>query len=118
MELLPAPDVKFIVSEDKRDYTASWLTLDGAKAYRYQIAKDSNFDQLVSSNTTEQQLISLNDLATGTYYLTVRGIDQFSLEGLDSTMRVEKREIPELPEEEKDDYWKIIMSIGLLILVL
>jgi predicted phage tail protein len=67
-------------------------------------------------STTTENTIDLDQLTPGHYYLSVRGVDQFKLEGLDTVTSFEIKEPP--PPVEDDSYWKIIMTIGLIALFL
>jgi predicted phage tail protein len=116
VKLLSAPDVSIEASAEQTSVQVSWIALDGAKSYRYQLAGDEKFNQLVVDSTTTENTIDLDQLTPGHYYLSVRGVDQFKLEGLDTVTSFEIKEPP--PPVEDDSYWKIIMTIGLIALFL
>ena len=92
----------------------SWPKLDGAKYYRYQLASDDKFNQVIIDRSTEDTSIEINDLKPGRYYLLVRGIDQYQLEGLDAVNVFEIQPAP----AEKDNSWIVPVSVGVLILIL
>jgi len=122
VKLLAAPVITINQPADKTKASVSWIILDGAKHYRYQIALDENFNQVMVDTATSENTVELNLLSPDNYYLRVRGVDQYKLEGLDSIETVEIKKAPPPPPPpppvEEDGYWKIIMSIGLLILIL
>lgn len=114
VKLLPPPEISDNLSKDKTVLSISWKKLEGAKFYRYQLASDEKFNQLVVDSLTESNKIEINDLKPGRYYLLVRGVDQYKLEGLDANSVFEILE----PPAEKDSSWLIPVSVGVLILVL
>ena len=118
VKLLAAPDIKINQLADKTTASVTWQTLDGAIQYRYQIANDENFNMVIIDAMTSENAVELNALSPGNYYLRIRGIDQYKLEGLDSVETVEIKQAPPPPPVEEDWYWKVIMSVGLLILIL
>ena len=115
VKLLSSPEVSVEPSEEQTAVQLSWITLDGAKFYHYQLATDEKFNQLTADTTTVDNTINLDQLQPGQYYLSVRGVDQFKLEGLDSVINFEIKE--PLPVED-DSYWKVIMLIGVVALFL
>ena len=116
VKLLSAPDVSIETSAEQTSVQVTWIALDGAKSYRYLLASDEKFNQLVVDSTTTENTIDMDQLTPGHYYLSVRGVDQFKLEGLDAVASFEIKEPPALVED--DSYWKIIMTIGLVTLLL
>ena len=118
VKLLAAPVITIDQSADKSKTSVTWQVLDGAKQYRYQVAKDKDFNQIVVDTMTGVNTIELNSLPPGDYHLRIRGIDQYKLEGLDSIETLEVKQAPPLPPVEEDWYWKVIMSVGLLIMIL
>ncbi|MGB5396872.1 MAG: hypothetical protein WBN96_06960, partial [Gammaproteobacteria bacterium] len=95
-----------------------WNKLDGAQYYRYQLASDKDFDQVIVNTTTTDNTIKFEPLAPGQYYLSIRGVDQFKLEGIDAVSRHDIVQPPPPPPVENDDYWKTVMSIGVVLLFL
>lgn len=114
VKLLPAPKLDIKPSTDQTAVVLSWPKLEGAKYYRYQLATDEKFNQLSVDTTTVENTIKLDGLQPGHYYLQLRGVDQLKLEGLDKVIEFDIREAP----AREDNYWKIIMSIGIVILLL
>jgi len=121
VKLLDPPVVTINQPADKTKASITWQALDGAKQYRYQIANDENFNKVIVDSMTSENTVELNTLSPGNYYLRIRGIDQYKLEGLDSIETVEIKKAPPPPPPppvEEDWYWKVIMFVGLLIIVL
>jgi predicted phage tail protein len=118
VQLLSPPEITITQPADRTQVTVTWKALYGAKHYRYQIASDEKFNKMLLDATTRENVIKINTLSPSNYYLRIRGVDQFKLEGFDATAAVEIKQAPPPPPVEDDSYWKIIMSVGLLILVL
>ena len=116
VKLLSPPQVSVKPSADETAVLLSWSPLHGAKFYRYQLATDIKFNDVMVDSTTVENTINLDQLKPGHYTLRVRGVDQFKLEGLDSVINFEIKDPP--PPVEDDSYWKVIMSIGIVILLL
>lgn len=120
VKLLAAPRVSDNLFVNSSELHVSWAILDGAVSYRYQLANDENFNKISIDASTQDNMIRLAGLQPGHYYLRVRGVDQFKLEGIDSTADYEIRQAPPPPAPvepvEDDSYWKIIMTIGLIAL--
>lgn len=116
VKLLPSPQVTLTPSAEQTMLLVSWLKQDGAEFYRYQLASDEKFNTIIDDATTIGTSINLNQLQPGQYYLRIRGVDEFKLEGLDS---VDQFEIKPPPPPEKDDfYWEAVMTVGIIILFL
>lgn len=116
VKLLSPPQVSVKTSADQTAVLLSWSPLHGAKFYRYQLATDEKFNHVMVDSTTVENTINLDQLKPGYYTLRVRGVDQFKLEGLDSVINFEIKDPP--PPVEDDSYWKVIMSVGIVILLL
>ena len=116
VKLLSAPEVEVKQPEDQTRVQISWPAQDGAKHYRYQLATDEKFNQLIVDATTVENTIEMNQLQPGRYYLRIRGIDKFKLEGLDSNNNFNIKEPS--PAVEDDSYWKVIMTVGIVALFL
>ncbi len=117
VKLLAAPEVSDNLSADNSELHVSWNKLAGAKAYRYRLASDQQFNQTIIDESTENNSIKLTELAPGQYYLQVRGIDQFKLEGVDAINDYEVRQAPPPPVVD-DSYWKVIITTGIVVLLL
>lgn len=97
--LLPAPSLDGVPALFERvDMQVSFPPVDKAVAYRAQIARDDQFNDVVASevfNTPKARFIGLPD---GAYRLRVRAIDAEGLEGFDATLPIELRARPVPPE--------------------
>ena len=113
VELLDAPEIGDNESADKSRLQVSWTKLDDAEFYRYELATDENFDQISVASSTDDNGIQLDDLTPGQYYLRVRGVDQYRLEGFDAVKSI-------VIEEPSDDSLalKIFLGLGVLLLAL
>jgi hypothetical protein len=117
VKLLAAPEVSENLSAVNSELYVSWKKLEGAKAYRYRLASDQQFNQTTIDESTESNSIKLTGLAPGHYYLQVRGIDQFRLEGVDAINDYEIQQTPPPPVAD-DSYWKVIMTTGIVVLLI
>ncbi len=115
VELLAAPEISGNLSADESKLQVSWMALEGAEFYRYQLATDEKFDQVSVDGRTEDSEIRLDELLPGQYYLRVRGVDQYGLEGLDSTIGSFAIQEPVVKEFS---IWSIIIPVGFLLLAL
>ena len=119
VKLLAAPTISDNLFANRSELHVSWAKLDGAVSYRYQLASDEKFNKISIDASTLDNMIKLAGLQPGQYYLRIRGIDQLKLEGIDSTASYEiSQPPPPPPPVENDAYWKIIMTVGLIVLVL
>ncbi len=113
VKLLAPPGISDNLSLDKSKLHVSWLSLKGAEFYRYQLATDEKFDQVVVDGSTENSEIRLDELSPRQYFLRVRGVDQYELEGLDSTIGsfvIQQAVVKEF------SIWSIIIPVGLLLI--
>lgn len=114
VKLLPSPVIGDNQSADMTELQVSWMKLEGAELYRYQLASDDRFNQMVQDNTTQDSSIKIPDLTPGRYYLRVRGVDRFQLEGVDA---VRVFDILQVAKEDKSP-WDIVIPIGTLLNIL
>ena len=114
VKLLPAPELGGNVAVDSGVLAVSWNMLDGAEAYRYRLATDENFDRVVIDSSTRDAGIEVRDLQPGRYYLLVRAVDRFGLEGLDASAVFDIQP----PPAQKDNSWLIPVTVGAIILIL
>ena len=112
IKLLAAPSPGDNLSSNPGDLHIGWGALDGAIVYRYQLARDKDFNQIIINQSTSDSQIQLRNLTAGPVYLRLRGIDQYQLEGLDSIRSYNIRPQP----EEDDSFQKIIIPSGILML--
>jgi hypothetical protein len=115
VELLPPPEISDNLSLDKSKLQVSWKSLKGAELYRYQLAIDEKFNQVTIYGSTENSEIRLDELLPGQYFLRASGVDQYGLEGLDSTIG---SFVIEEPVVKEFSIWSIIIPVGLLFLAL
>lgn len=115
VKLLAAPDVSVNYSDDKSWLTINWPVLEGAQSYRYQVATDEKFNYVILDDSTTSNSVRLNQLSPGKYYLHVRAIDEYRLEGHESTDTFEVREAR---PANNDLYWQILTPIGMVLLFL
>ncbi len=81
--LLAAPDLAGVPERIERLPIDLPLTpLEGARAYRTQIAPGTQFDVAVSDETSTAARIRARDIEDGSYVLRVRAVDGRGLEGL------------------------------------
>ena len=119
VKLLPPPEISDNLFADSSELHVSWNKLDGAALYRYQLAKDEKFNQIVTDKTTKDNSIKMTQLQPGHYYLRIRGVDSYKLQGLDAVSDYEIKAAPVVePVVEDDSYWKVIMTTGIVIMLL
>jgi hypothetical protein len=116
VKLLSAPELGENLSSDKTLLKLSWKPLEGAETYRYQLAMDDGFNEVVVDSTTENSTLEIKDLTPGRYYLLVRGVDRYRLQGLDAVAEYEIQQAP--PPVEEDYTWTVPLSVGVFILLL
>ena len=116
VKLLAAPEVSITPLNEQSAVSLSWPVLQGATSYRYRLASDKNFNQLLLDSTTTENSLLLDQLQPGQYYLQIRGIHQTGLEGLNAVVDFEIKPAP-VPVED-DSYWKVIMTIGIVLILL
>ena len=96
--LLEAPDVSGLpVLQEQILLRFALVPMEGAVAYRGQIARDARFDQVVADLQTTAAELRFSDLPDGDYVLRVRGIDARGLEGRDVDHRFRLKARPEPP---------------------
>ncbi|MBX3616767.1 FecR domain-containing protein [Nitrosomonas sp.] len=98
VKLLPPPDLGNTPSLYEQLPLAITLNpLDGAVAYRAQIASDQKFENLRTEFTTEKLPFRDGDIPDGDYWLRVRGIDANGIEGYDAVIAFTLNARPEPP---------------------
>lgn len=112
VKLLSAPVIADNQSKDANTLRVNWTALEGADAYRYQLAKDKDFNQVIVNQSTKEHKIQLTQLSAGLIFLRVRGIDKSQLQGLDAVRSFEIKHQPEVD----DTFQKIIIPSGILML--
>jgi hypothetical protein len=96
-DLLPAPILQDASApQNQRDVLVSWLPVQGAQAYRVQMARDADFNDLIAQQDISSQgeiqnsqAVSqegyktwFSNLTTGSYFVRVSAIATDGLEGL------------------------------------
>lgn len=78
--------------------------IEGAAAYRLQVAADPEFNVLLADNIADKPRIPVPELADGDYVLRLRGIDKKGLEGLNALhlCTLNARPLPPIRIEPKD----------------
>ena len=89
IKLLPAPVLPPIAGAQLRPaIVVSFPAVDGAKAYRAQVALDKTFRQLIGETLFVKPVVEFSDLPDGDLQIRVRAIDAAGLEGLDAATPV------------------------------
>jgi len=89
VRLLPAPALPQIPGTQIRAaISVSFPVVEGATAYRAQVALDKTFQQLIGEVLVSRPVVEFTDLPDGELQLRVRAIDAAGLEGLDAATRV------------------------------
>lgn len=98
VRLLPAPDLSTTPALLERlPLIIPVGAIAGAQAYRAQIAKDSEFQHMLTEFVTTTLPFREGDLPDGNYWLRVRAIDKSGLEGYDAIKAVTINARPEPP---------------------
>jgi len=75
----------------------SLTAMEGARAYRAQLARDPEFNNVVAEALTTSPELRFTDVVDGSYYLRVRAVDARGLEGKDATHAFLLKARPEPP---------------------
>lgn len=98
VKLLPPPDLSSTPSlYEQLPLVITLNPLEGAVAYRAQIASDQNFESLRTEFTTGKLPFRDGDIPDGDYWLRVRGIDVNGIEGYDAVIAFTLNARPEPP---------------------
>jgi hypothetical protein len=98
IRLLAPPDVSGLAEVFERvPLQISIPSVEGAVAYRLQIAPNEEFKTLLFDRTSPSAQILGPDLPDGDYVLRLRGIDSKGLEGIDASRRFSLNARPEPP---------------------
>ncbi|MGI9286315.1 MAG: FecR domain-containing protein [Pseudomonadales bacterium] len=95
-KLLAAPTVN-VQTPLSLPYTLSWSALDGAVNYVLDIFKCDSTDKLLQSFVLDNNSHRLTDLDDGNYTLSVRGVDEVGLQGLDAILSFIKENLLPAP---------------------
>ncbi len=90
VDLLAAPDLSATPATIFKP-RARWVmpVLDGAAAFRVQVASDAAFGQIVRDLVVKGGAADLADLPDGNWFARIRGIDADGIEGFDSVKAVQ-----------------------------
>lgn len=92
--LLPAADLSALRGyELGTDFEHSFDAVPGAVAYYLQLARDPDFQQIVTERVLRTPSYRFSMLPEGRYHLRVRAVDAMSLEGLESRVAFGVRDI-------------------------
>ncbi len=98
VKLLPAPDLSGIPARIERTSQLLQIApMSGATGFRWQVATDGAFVQLVQDTKTREPNLVLTGLPDGDYQLRVRAADAQELEGNDAQIAIAMRARPEPP---------------------
>jgi hypothetical protein len=101
VRLLPKPDLSSLPANVMRlPLELSWPANESARAWRAQLSADADFQSVLRDGVFTQPSARWDvDLPDGAYYLRVRGIDQFGLEGFDAqhAFTLSARPLPPIP---------------------
>ena len=111
VRLLSEPEVVIEVMQSSREILARWDGLEGADHYRYELARDESFNDIVVEDSTTETSLKFASIETGAYYFRVRGVLKNQLQGLNGVS------IFDMPNYE-DSTWKVVMTIGIILLIL
>jgi hypothetical protein len=109
VELLPAPSlVDPARLQDGQDVSFDLAPLAQASAYRVQIARDAGMLDMIRDIHAGQPHAVFGDLADGTYFVRVSGVDTLGLEGLPRVYAFERRQfglaVSAVPRQGSRDY--------------
>jgi hypothetical protein len=98
VKLLPPPDLAAVpdVTTGER-LQLQWTAVSGAEAYRIQLAPDADFHSITADALSPSATVALPAPTDGLYWLRVRSIDRFGLEGLDAVKSMSQHLLPAAP---------------------
>lgn len=103
--LLPPPDLSSLPKVlEEAPFMLRFPEIEGAAAYRLQVAADPEFNVLLADNIADKPRIPVPELTDGDYVLRLRGIDKKGLEGLNALhlCTLNARPLPPIRIEPKD----------------
>jgi hypothetical protein len=90
--LLPAPAIwEGVRLVERLPVELPFNALTGAVSYRLSLAANERFTPVLQEQILRDPVLRLGQLADGSYFLRVRGIDDIGLEGRDTTLRMKVR---------------------------
>ena len=108
VQLLAAPNLDALPGEVSKPQ-ALWPmpVLQGAEAFRVQVASDPQFAQIVRDLRVTTASVDLSSLDNATWYARVRGIDSQGLEGFDANRLIEVKTPPPPPAPVR---WRVVSA--------
>lgn len=98
VRLLAAPDLSAIANTNGTSrLQLQWPAVQGAEQYRVQLAPDAQFQSFVADTKLEVPQADLQSPADGVYWVRVRAIDRFGLEGHDAVLTFTQQLLPPPP---------------------
>ena len=98
VQLLPPPDLAGLPAANGAPrLRLAWPAVPGATAYRVQLAPDAGFHSFLIDTRSTAAQVEVPAPADGSYWLRVRSIDRFGLEGRDAVRRLAQRLLPAAP---------------------
>ena len=101
VSLLPRPDLSGLPDTITRlPLGLHWPASISARAWRAQLSAEPDFQTVLQDNVFDQPVAQWDaELPDGVYYLRLRGIDQYGLEGFDAQHRftLDARPLPPMP---------------------
>lgn len=113
--LLPAPHFPTLPAEFSRTTVRIAMPLlAGAMAYRGEIATDAEFNQIIGAVAAQGNVLKIKGLNDGQYWLRLRGVDKFGLQGLESATAIAikvrpfsiKANAPEFESDKMLTHWQ------------
>lgn len=91
-QLLPYPTPIELVGSQ-----IQWATIKEAASYRFLISESDQFNTVLWDSSSDRSAISLPDLNDGTYYLALRAVDRYGIEGFETTQAFTLNAHPQPP---------------------
>lgn len=96
--LLPPPSITTAAALQERPLVrVPFAAVSGARAYRAQVAADAAFGSTLAQAVFASTEAKFGELADGSYYVRIRAIDQYGLEGRDADLAFRLKARPEPP---------------------
>jgi hypothetical protein len=103
VSLLPQPDLSRLPAVIMQlPLALDWPAHASARAWRVQLSSDPDFQTVMRDSVFNESVAQWDTgLEDGAYYLRIRGIDQFGLEGFDARHRftLDARPLPPMPQK-------------------
>ncbi|RDE24833.1 LysM peptidoglycan-binding domain-containing protein [Motiliproteus coralliicola] len=103
-KLLPAPALKPVEGAIRSiNWVLQWQSVEGAHAYRLEIAEQRSFDTLLWQQLSVHHRAALPDLPDGRYFARIRAVDSLGLEGHNAVQELLLDARPQAPIQLKPD---------------